>query len=130
MKLDVKLRIGLIVALAAVLVVSAAIAAGLGPAGSSARKPKLAVASGAPLVVVGQGFRSAERVAVTVSVGGSSVSRALTASGRGRFTARFPTGFACGPISVAAVGRQGSRAVLRSREIPPPCGIDPAPTVD
>lgn len=127
---SVKLRVFGGVAVGLVLLASGAFAAGLAPDGSTARKPTLRLASGTPLVVVGRGFRSAERVTVTASTGSQTVRRSLTADTAGRFTARFKTGTACGPIYVLAVGRRGSRAVVRQRMIPVPCGIDPAPPVE
>jgi hypothetical protein len=130
MRLAVKLRVVLAVAVGLVVVVSAAYAAGVGPAGSdgsSARKPRLQLVDGAQLVVVGQGFRSDERVRVTASVGAVQARKSVAADGRGRFTARIRTGPACGPIYVIAIGSKGSRAAVRHRDIPPPCGIDPAP---
>ena len=130
MTLPVKPRVVLAVALALVVLVSAAFAAGIGSAGSngsSAAKPRLSLVTGAQLVIAGQGFRSAERVRVTATVGSARAGKSLVADGSGRFTARIRTGPACGPIYVVAVGSKGSRAAVRHREIPPPCGIDPAP---
>jgi hypothetical protein len=130
MTLAVKLRVVLAVAIALVVAVSAAYAAGVGPAGSSgasAGKPRLQLVDGAQLVIVGQGFRSAEHVRVTASVGAAEARKSVVTDGGGRFTARIRTGPACGPIYVVAVGSKGSRAAVRHREIPPPCGIDPAP---
>lgn len=126
----VKLRVLAAVAVGLVLLASGAFAAGLGPDRSSARKPRLTLVSGTPLVVAGQGFRSREHVTVTASIGGQRVRRSLAASAGGRFTARFRTGPDCGPIYVLAVGRGGSRAVVRHQLIPGPCGIDPAPAVE
>jgi hypothetical protein len=130
MTLPVKPRVVLAFALALVVLVSAAFAAGIGSAGSngsSAAKPRLQLVTGSQLVIAGQGFRSAERVRVTATVGSVRAGKSLVADGRGRFTARIRTGPACGPIYVVAVGSKGSRAAVRHREIPPPCGIDPAP---
>jgi hypothetical protein len=128
---SVKFRVLAAVAVGLVLLASGAFAAGLGPDGSTVRKARLTLVSGAPLVVAGQGFRSRERVTVTASVGGQRVRRSLAANAAGRFTARFRTGPAdCGPIYVLAVGRSGSRAVVRQQLIPAPCGIDPAPAVE
>jgi hypothetical protein len=130
MRLAVEFRVVLVVAVALVVVASAAFAAGVGPAGSSgtsAGKPRLSLVDVAQLVIVGQGFRSGERVRVTASVGAAEARKSVVADGRGRFTARIRTGPACGPIYVVAVGSKGSRAAVRHREIPPPCGIDPAP---
>ncbi len=126
----VKFRVFAAVAVGLVLLASGAFAAGLAPDGSTARKPRLMLASGTPLVVVGQGFRARERVTVTASVGSQRVRRSLAATGGGRFTVRFRTGADCGPIYVLAAGRGGSRAVVRQQMIPAPCGIDPAPAVE
>jgi hypothetical protein len=130
MKAAVKFRVLLVVAVALVVVVSAAVAAGVGPsgsAGSSAAKPRLRLVDGAQLVIVGRGFRSAERVNVTASISGARAGKTLVADGQGTFTARIRTGPACGPMYVVAVGSKGSRAVVRRPAIPAPCGIDPAP---
>jgi hypothetical protein len=130
MRLAVKFRVLLVVAVALVVLVSAAYATGVGPAGSkgsSTAKPRLSLVSGAQLVIVGRGFRSAERVTVTASISGARAGKSLVTDGRGQFTARMRTGPACGPIYVVAVGSKGSRAVVRQPAIPAPCGIDPAP---
>jgi hypothetical protein len=127
MTLPVKLRVVVAVAVALVVAVSAAYAAGVGSDRSSVRKPRLQLVDGAQLVVVGQGFQSDERVRVTASVGAVQARKSVATDGRGRFTARIRTGPACGPIYVVAIGSKGSRAAVRHREIPPPCGIDPAP---
>lgn len=127
---SVKFRVFAAVAVGLVLLASGAFAAGLAPDGSTARQPKLTLVSGTPLVLAGQGFRSRERVTVSASVGSQRVRRSLAATAGGRFTARFRTGPDCGPIYVLAVGRGGSRAVVRHQLIPAPCGIDPAPAVE
>lgn len=116
---------GVVVALAA----SGAFAAGLGASGGD-RKPRLVIASERPLVVVGRGFRTGERVSLTASIGSQDVRRSLAADSQGRFIARFRTGPVCGPIYVQATGRRGSRASARRHVIPPPCGIDPAPGLE
>ena len=125
----VKLRVFAAVAVGLILLASGAFAAGLAPTGSTARKPSLTLVSETPLVVVGRGFRSGERVTVTASISSQRVGRSLAADTGGRFTARFKTEPACGPIYVVAVGRRGSRAIVRYQVIPGPCGIDPAPAV-
>jgi hypothetical protein len=130
MRPAVTFRVVLAAAVALVVVVSAGYAAGVGPGsskGSSAAKPRLRLVDGAQLVIVGRGFRSAERVTVTASVSGARAGKTLVADGQGRFTARIRTGPACGPMYVVAVGSKGSRAVGRRPAIPAPCGIDPAP---
>lgn len=97
---------------------------------SSTKKPTLTLRDQTPVVVGGSGFAARERVRVKVQVSAGRFAKSVTAGRRGRFTARFAGVTAtCGPVHVSAVGQGGSRAglVLRGREIPPPCGIDPQP---
>jgi hypothetical protein len=95
----------------------------------SAAKPSLSLASETPLVVAGRGFKAGERVTVVASLTQQGEFRKRIAAGSsGRFRVRFRSADAsCGPVYVAAVGRQGSRAALRRRGVPGPCGIDPGP---
>jgi hypothetical protein len=126
-RLDVKLRVGLAAFAGLALVGSAAFASTL-RSSESASKPVLSVTSGSPLEVAGRGFEAGERVTVVASVSQGQFRKTLSANRRGRFTARFSAPFTgCRPAYVVAVGREGSRASLRIRGVPPPCGIDPAP---
>jgi hypothetical protein len=117
----VKLRWVLVAALSAALVSSAAIAAAVRSSDATS-KARLSMVSESPLVVAGRGFKAGEWVRVVAAAPDGQFRRALSASGRGRFTAQFAT--SCRPVFVTAVGRKGSRATLRIRGIPPPCGID------
>jgi hypothetical protein len=129
----VKLRWVFAAALGAAVVSSAAIAATMrssestGSSGSTA-KPALSVAPGSPLGVAGRGFKAGERVTVTATLSARRLRKAVVANRRGRFTARFSaSAVECGPLYLAAVGAKGSRAAVRVRGVPPPCGIDPSP---
>jgi hypothetical protein len=100
-------------------------AAAASPAGSGG-KPSLSLASETPLVVTGRGFKAGERVTVVASLTQGQFRKKVSAGSGGRFKARFGSVDAsCGPAYVSAVGRQGSRASLRRRGIPGPCGADP-----
>ena len=92
----------------------------------STGRPTLALASETPLVVAGRGFKAGERVTVVASVVQGKFRKKVSAGTGGRFKARFAAADAsCGPIYIAAIGREGSRASLRRRGIPGPCGTDP-----
>jgi hypothetical protein len=94
----------------------------------SAAKPSLSLASETPLVIAGRGFKAGERVTVVASLTQGEFRKRIAAGSSGRFRVRFRSADAsCGPLYVAAVGRQGSRASLRRRGVPGPCGIDPGP---
>ena len=92
----------------------------------STRRPSLALADEAPLVVAGRGFKAGERVRVVASPARGRYRKTVSVNSRGRFTVRFASADAsCGPLFVAAVGTEGSRASWRRVGIPPPCGADP-----
>jgi hypothetical protein len=111
-------------ALLATLAVWPSAAFGFGAEGTS--RPRLSLADEAPLVVAGRGFKARERVRVVASVARGAYRKTVLASRRGRFTVRFASADAsCGPVYVAAYGRDGSRASFRRPGIPPPCGPDP-----
>jgi hypothetical protein len=124
---NVKLGWVLVAALSAAFVSSAAIAAAVRSTDATS-KPTLRMVSESPFVVAGRGFKAGERVKVVAAAGDGELRKTLFASSRGRFTARFATN--CRPVFITAVGRKGSRATLRIRGIPPPCGVDPSPGVD
>ena len=99
------MRSAAIVALAAALVSTAAVAA--------TQKARVAVVSKAPVSVAGNGFRSRERVTVTFTAR-STYKKALTANVRGAFTAKFAgvsIGY-CEAYTVRAKGNRGSLAVV------------------
>jgi hypothetical protein len=121
---NVKLGWALVAALSAALASSATIAAAVRSTDATS-KPTLRMVSESPFVVAGRGFKAGERVKVVAAAVNGKLRKTLSASSRGRFTATFAT--SCGPFFVTAVGREGSRAALRIRGIPPPCGIDPSP---
>jgi hypothetical protein len=80
-------------------------------------KPRLSFGQLFPLTVNGAGFRSRERVRVTLR-GSRTATKTVVADRRGRFTARFTVRVPpCGSVRVRAVGAAGSRA---SRELPRP----------
>lgn len=102
------------------------LAAASGPA-TAAVAPRVALSDRSPTIVRGVGFRSGERVQVTVAAGGVRLSKAVLATASGAFTARWqralPSG--CVALLVNAVGSKGSHASLRLS--PPECAppIDP-----
>lgn len=119
----VKPRWFLLPVLATIAIWTAA-ASGFGTEGAG--RPSVSLVDEAPLVVAGRGFKAGERVKVVVSVARGEYRKMVSASSRGRFTVRFASADAsCGPVYVAAVGKEGSRASLRRRGIPGPCGTDP-----
>lgn len=104
----------------------------LSSAGSSAKtKPTIALVDSSPVVVAGRGFVRAERVTLRAAVNGRQITKRVMANRNGRFTVRLVEDAIaeCNPftVSVSAVGRAGSRAMLRRIAIPPPCGIVIAP---
>jgi hypothetical protein len=83
-------------------------------AGASARAAHVTVPSLSPVTVRGVGFRSRERVAITVSAK-STHTKTVTASRLGAFRASFP-GFSigyCEAYTARARGNRGSTAVLK-----------------
>jgi hypothetical protein len=78
------------------------------------RRATLKLESVAPLVVHGVGFGRAERIAVIASYPGAQQIVNVTARPSGRFKAAFTLVVGrCAPLTVRAVGGQGSRAVLQ-----------------
>jgi hypothetical protein len=97
-------------------------------AGNAAAKPRLLLASEAPLTVKGRGFKAGERVRVVASTARGRYRKVVSVSRRGLFNVRFGSVDAsCGPLFVAAVGTEGTRATWRRPGIPPPCGADQDP---
>jgi hypothetical protein len=106
-----------LIAIAALLFVPAALAAGT---------PRVHLADRAPATVAGVGFRHAERVLVTVSNGKVKLSKRVLTNARGTFTARFAHVLpmaACGQIAITAVGARGDRAGWKTP--PQVCGAQP-----
>jgi hypothetical protein len=91
---------------------------------TAATAPRIALEDDAPLVVAGRGFRADETVVVSAVSGGVRKTKTVRAGDGGGFRARFRGNFECGPLYVTAVGREGSRAALRRRGVPGPCGVD------
>ena len=125
-------KLGISPFLCVTLLVVALVVAAPAPASTdreTKRLPSVAVTSEAPIVVVGRGFRSRERISLRLTVGNETFSRVLRATAAGRFRAAFAqVDASCYPFSVVAVGRAGSRATQTRRfTIPPPCGIAPQP---
>jgi hypothetical protein len=104
------------------------LAASLTSAGSARAKAKLVLVDTQPVVVAGRGFAPAERVTLRTALNGRQITKRVTASRIGRFTVRLAaTDAECYPFTVSAVGGEGSRAMLRRINIPPPCGIPITP---
>lgn len=86
--------------------------------------PSLRVVSPTPLTLRGAGFRSEERVRVTLAVRVPRASRVLRADTLGRFTYRAPMLIALDPcggtIVVRAVGLSSRRQATWKRECRPP----------
>jgi len=97
-------RLGLILALAALLVPVAA------PASTA---PRLRIVVDSPLVVQGTGFKPGERVKVTAFGQQGSLVRRIVATRAGTFGARFATSAAdwCNDVrEIRAAGLRGSKA--------------------
>jgi hypothetical protein len=90
------------------------------PGGVARTRPTIDVTRIIPITVIGSGFKAGERVRVVVR--SPAVHRkTVTASRRGRFTARFRSGAGkCAAIRAIATGDKGSRATAY---VPPDCGI-------
>jgi len=74
----------------------------------------LKLAGLAPLVVKGQGFGRGERVVLTASAPSVRRTLGLVTGRTGSFRARFDLRLGrCTPLTVRAVGVQGSRAILQ-----------------
>jgi hypothetical protein len=99
------------------IVLAAVVAA---PGGVARTHPTIEVTRIIPITVIGSGFKAGERVRVVVR--SPAVHRkTVTASRRGRFTARFRSGAGkCASIRAIATGNKGSRATAF---VPPSCGI-------
>ncbi|MFL5982279.1 MAG: hypothetical protein ACJ74R_11275 [Gaiellaceae bacterium] len=97
---------------AAALAVVATIASGT--AVGATTRARVAVTSTDPMTVVGSGFRSRERVTVTVMTTGIH-RKVVTAGAKGGFTAKFAgatIGY-CESYFVRAKGNRGSLAILK-----------------
>jgi hypothetical protein len=109
-------------AIAIGVVVVAAIAlllAGLGAGSTSKRHATLRLVKPAPLQLVGSHFVARERVRVTASADGASVSKRVRASHRGTFAVAFAFGAGhCAGLRVVAVGSAGSRVTLKRLPLP------------
>jgi hypothetical protein len=91
--------------------------------GSAKAKPTIKLVDESPVVVAGRGFVRSERVTLRTALNGRRITKVVTANRNGRFVARLAvTGDECNPFTVSAVGRAGSRAMLKRINIPPPCG--------
>jgi hypothetical protein len=108
------MRIGALLLLACALVPAVA--------GASQVHARVSVVTTVPFSVHGSGFRSRERVTVTVAAT-SMRTKTVTATRRGAFTATFK-GFSvphCDGYTVKAKGNRGSLATLNiTPECPPP----------
>jgi hypothetical protein len=99
------------------------LATALSSAGSAKAKPTIVLVDASPVVVAGRGFVRAERVTLRAAVNGRHITRRVVANRVGRFTVSLAaTNAACNPFTISAVGRAGSRAMLRRINIPAPCG--------
>jgi hypothetical protein len=91
----------------------------------TAKRAVVSLSSTAPVTVTGSGFAPRERVTVRVALGGDTGSRVARATRGGRFVVQFPgvTMPECVStvVMVVATGSR-SRASVRGRTIPPPCG--------
>jgi hypothetical protein len=99
---------------AAILVLLVTIASSTAVAGTTRARARVAVVSTAPVTINGTGFRSRERVVVTLTTTGAH-RKVVMANARGAFTAKF-AGVAigyCEGYFVRAKGNRGSLAVLK-----------------
>jgi hypothetical protein len=97
---------------AAILAVVATIASGTAAAATT--RARVAVTSTDPMTVVGSGFRSHERVTVTLMTTGLH-RKVVIAGAKGAFTAKFAgatIGY-CESYFVRAKGNRGSLAILK-----------------
>jgi hypothetical protein len=97
---------------AAILAVVATIASGTAAAATT--RARVAVTSTEPMTVVGSGFRSHERVTVTLMTKDLR-RKVVTAGAKGAFTAKFAgatIGY-CESYFVRAKGNRGSLAILK-----------------
>ena len=118
------------IALAAALVVSATMAAGLVDTGSDPREDKgLALPSSgkarilpvgmSPLRIKGTGFAPGEHVRLTATAGSKKVTRTASAGQRGGFVVSLPLGSVdrCNGLTVVAKGDKGSRTSFRFSQL-------------
>jgi hypothetical protein len=92
------------------------LAISIGAGQATRARPQLRVIDLAPLVVKGERFRSLERVRLTVTEDGTSVSRRVRATRRGSFSASFANivvDRCSSDFSAFAVGALGSRAAAK-----------------
>jgi hypothetical protein len=97
------------------LLVLLAVAALVGPAGSTASSPRLSVTDRSPFTVKGVGFAGREHVRVVVTAGGDSTSKWATTGPGGGLSVQLPDVKLgrCPAYIVRAFGAKGSRAALR-----------------
>jgi len=109
-------------AVAAVLVTTAALAfavVGLAAGSGTGRHASLRLLKPTPLQLAGSHFRSRERIRVVVTGAGISATKNVRASRRGAFVASFAFGAGhCSDLQAHAIGRAGSRAVLKRPPLP------------
>jgi hypothetical protein len=114
------------------LLVTGLVATSVATGGDTKTRATVTLASTEPVTVVGVGFVPRERVTVRVAVPGDTASKVVRATRKGRFVVQFPGVSAevaeCTStvVTVTATGAR-SRASMRGRTIPPPCGFDPQP---
>ncbi len=97
-------------AAAAVLVLLLALPAGA----AQPRRATLKLAGLAPLIVQGRSFGARERVVLTASAPNVQRMLGVVTRRNGTFTARFDLRLGrCAPLTVRAIGRRGSRAILQ-----------------
>lgn len=104
--------------LALLLALCVAVTVALPTAGPTTVKPTLRFATTTtPVKLLGTHFGPYERVRVTGLVSAVRVSRSATATAAGAFTITFGPSVSLqgcrGPVSILAVGDQGSRAILK-----------------
>ncbi len=123
----------LAIAVAAVLVISATMAAGLIDtidtrsasrenkvnAVPSSGKARIVPLSMTPLRIKGRGFVAGERVRVTATAGSKKVTRPATAGSRGGFVVLLPLGEIdrCNGLLVVATGDKGSRTSFQFAQL-------------
>jgi hypothetical protein len=112
------MRLALAVLVAAVVASAAA--------AQTQRTPRIWLVSARPVTVAGTQFMPGERVRVTADLGAASLSKTITASRLGRFTARWTRSVtdSCYSTFLRATGSRGSKAVWKLvAECAPP--LDP-----
>jgi hypothetical protein len=105
-------------ALAFAVLLAGALLLGAEASPAGARKaPRVWVADRSPIVVVGSGFASRERVSVTLVAGGKRLAKTLRSNRAGGVRAQWPgsvTIDACHFVVVTAVAADGRRASYKS----------------